>query len=44
MVTTLNTLDSTLAAIQTALPIDPQAYSIGDRSTGLIIERSKNGK
>ena len=34
MVTTLNTLDSTLTAIEAALPIEPQSYSIGDRSTG----------
>lgn len=28
---TLSTTDSTLAAIEVALPIDPQSYSIGDR-------------
>ena len=33
MVTTLNTKDSTIAAIETALPIEPQSCSIGDRST-----------
>ena len=30
MVTTLNNNDSTLAAIEIALPIEPQSYSIGD--------------
>ena len=31
MVTTPINTDSTLAAIETALPIDPQSYTIGDR-------------
>lgn len=34
MVTTLSTPDSRLTAIEAALPIDPQSYSIGDRSIG----------
>ncbi|MEL7036462.1 MAG: isochorismatase family protein [Cyanobacteria bacterium J06592_8] len=43
MVTTLNITDSTLAAIQAALPIDPQPYSVGDRPTGLIVVDVVNG-
>ncbi len=43
MVTILNTPDSTLAAIETALPIDPQPYTIGNRPTGLIIVDVVNG-
>jgi len=35
--------DSTLAAIEAALPIDPQPYAIGDRATGLIIVDVVNG-
>lgn len=31
MVTTPTTPNSTLAAIEVALPVDPQSYTIGDR-------------
>ena len=43
MITTLATPDSTLAAIEAALPIDPQPYTVGDRSTGLVIVDVING-
>ena len=43
MVTTLATPNTTLAAIETALPIDPQPYTIGDRPTGLVIVDVVNG-
>ncbi|MCP2727590.1 isochorismatase family protein [Limnofasciculus baicalensis] len=34
---TLTIPDSTLTAIEAALPIEPQPYSIGDQPTGLIV-------
>ncbi len=43
MLTTPTNLNSTLAAIEAALPIDPQPYSMGDRPTGLIIVDVVNG-
>ncbi|NEP12329.1 MAG: isochorismatase family protein [Symploca sp. SIO2C1] len=43
MVTTLTTPDTTLAAIEAALPIDPQPYTVGDRPTGLIVVDVVNG-
>ncbi|NEP01590.1 MAG: isochorismatase family protein [Symploca sp. SIO2E9] len=43
MVTAINTNDSTLAAIEAALPVDPQPYTIGDRPAGLIIVDVVNG-
>ncbi len=43
MVTTLTTPDSTLAAIEAALPIDPQPYTVGNRPTGLIVVDIING-
>ncbi|NEO69656.1 isochorismatase family protein [Moorena sp. SIO3H5] len=43
MVTSLTTPDATLAAIEAALPIDPQPYTIGDRPTGLIVVDVLNG-
>lgn len=43
MRTTLTTSNSTLEAIEAALPIDPQSYTIGDRPTGLIIVDVVNG-
>ncbi len=43
MISTSTTHDSTLAAIETALPIAPQSYTIGDRPTGLIIVDVVNG-
>ena len=43
MVTTLNTTDSTLAAIEAALPIDPQPYTVENCPTGLIIVDVING-
>ncbi len=43
MVKTLTTPNSTLAAIEAALPIDPQPYSVGDRPTGLVIVDVVNG-
>ena len=43
MVTTFNNPNSTLAAIEAALPIDPQPYTIGNRPTGLIIVDVVNG-
>ncbi|NEP56175.1 MAG: isochorismatase family protein [Symploca sp. SIO2G7] len=43
MVTILTTPDSTLSAIEAALPIDPQPYAVGDRSTGLIVVDVING-
>ena len=43
MVTTLSTTDSTLAAIEAALPIDPQPYTVGNRPTGLIVVDIING-
>lgn len=43
MTITLNTSNSTFVAIEAALPIDPQPYSIGNRSTGLIIVDVVNG-
>ncbi len=43
MIQTPTTTDSTLAAIEAALPIDPQPYTIGNRPTGLIIVDVVNG-
>lgn len=43
MVTALTTTESTLAAIEAALPVDPQPYAIGYRPTGLIIVDVVNG-
>ncbi|NER27404.1 MAG: isochorismatase family protein [Symploca sp. SIO1C4] len=43
MVTAINTTDSTLAAIEAALPVDPQPYTISDRPPGLIIVDVVNG-
>lgn len=43
MISTPTTLDSTLAAIEAALPIDPQPYTIGNRPTGLIVVDVVNG-
>ena len=43
MIQTLTTADFTLAAIEAALPIDPQPYTIGNRPTGLIIVDVVNG-
>ncbi|MDQ2096319.1 MAG: isochorismatase family protein [Tychonema bourrellyi B0820] len=43
MSTTLTRLNSTLAAIETALPIDPQPYAVGERPTGLIVVDVVNG-
>ncbi|MGB3404704.1 MAG: isochorismatase family protein [Microcoleaceae cyanobacterium] len=43
MITTFNTTDSTLTAIEAALPINPQPYTVGARSTGLIIVDVVNG-
>ncbi|NET62563.1 MAG: isochorismatase family protein, partial [Symploca sp. SIO2E6] len=43
MLTTFTTPDSTLATIEAALPIDPQPYSVSDRSTGLIVVDVING-
>ncbi|HBE16471.1 MAG TPA: isochorismatase [Cyanobacteria bacterium UBA11149] len=37
MSATVTKQDSTLAAIEAALPIEPQTYIIGDRPTGLIV-------
>ncbi|MBD2577043.1 isochorismatase family protein [Oscillatoria sp. FACHB-1406] len=42
-VTTLTNPSSALAAIEAALPIDPQPYTIGDRPTGLVIVDVVNG-
>ncbi|NEQ37371.1 MAG: isochorismatase family protein [Okeania sp. SIO3I5] len=43
MSTTLTRLDSTLAAIEVALPIDPKPYTVGDRPTGLVVVDVLNG-
>lgn len=43
MSTTLSTPNSTLSAIEAALPIDPQPYTVGDRPTGLIVVDVVNG-
>ena len=43
MIQALTTPNSTLAAIEAALPVDPQSYTIGDRPTGLIIVDVVNG-
>ena len=43
MSTTLTAPNSTLAAIEAALPIDPQPYIVGDRPTGLIVVDVVNG-
>ncbi|NES22549.1 MAG: isochorismatase family protein [Symploca sp. SIO3E6] len=43
MVTTLTPPNSTLAAIEAALPIDPQPYTVGDLPTGLVIVDVVNG-
>ncbi len=40
---TLTQLDSTLVAIEAALPIDPKPYTVGDSPTGLIIVDVVNG-
>ena len=41
MINTSTTHDSTLAAIETALPIAPQSYTIGDRFFRLNWEEIK---
>lgn len=43
MVSTINNSNSTLAAVEKALPIDPQPYRMSDRPTGLIIVDVVNG-
>lgn len=43
MVATLTRQDTTLAAIEAALPVDPQPYVIGDRASGLIVVDVLNG-
>ncbi|MBC6424111.1 MAG: isochorismatase family protein [Hormoscilla sp. SP5CHS1] len=43
MVATLTRQDTTLAAIEAALPVDPQPYVIGDRALGLIVVDVLNG-
>ena len=43
MVNILTSNNSTLAAIEAALPIDPQPYSIGNSPTGLVIVDVVNG-
>ena len=43
MIQALTRPDSTLAAIEAALPIDPQPYTIGDRPTGLVVVDVING-
>lgn len=40
---TLITPDSTLAAIEATLPIDPQPYTLGDRLIGLVLVDVVNG-
>ena len=42
MVATLTTTDSTLVAIETALPIDPKPYTVGDNA-GLVVVDVVNG-
>nr|WP_293096738.1 hypothetical protein [Okeania sp. SIO2F4] len=43
MITTLTTPNSILAAIEAALPIDPQPYTVGNRPTGLVVVDVLNG-
>ena len=43
MLTTTTTPNSTLAALEAALPIDPQPYTVGSRPTGLIVVDVVNG-
>ena len=41
MTQTFPSADSTLAAIETALPVEPQSYTIGDRFFFLDLEEIK---